>query len=79
MTVVWANGRLVAPDEPAISALDHGVTVGDGVFETLKVVGGRPFAMTRHLDRLERSAAGLGLQSLLISFPSGTLQIQSPS
>ena len=61
MTVVWANGRLVAPDEPAISALDHGVTVGDGVFETLKVVGGRPFAMTRHLDRLERSAAGLGL------------------
>lgn len=63
MTVVWANGRLVAPDEPAISALDHGLTVGDGVFETLKVVGGQPFAMTRHLDRLERSAAGLGLDA----------------
>jgi len=61
MTVVWANGRLVAPDEPAISALDHGVTVGDGVFETLKVVRRQPFAMTRHLDRLERSAKGLGL------------------
>jgi branched-chain amino acid aminotransferase len=51
----------VQPDEPAISALDHGVTVGDGVFETLKVVNRQPFAMTRHLDRLERSAAGLGL------------------
>ena len=61
MTVVWANGRLVAPDEPAVSALDHGLTVGDGVFETLKVVGRTPFALTRHLDRLERSATGLGL------------------
>lgn len=61
MTVVWVNGNLVHPDAPSISALDHGLTVGDGVFETLKVVGGRPFAMTRHLDRLERSATGLGL------------------
>jgi len=61
MTVVWVNGSLVAPDALSISALDHGLTVGDGVFETLKVVDGRPFAMTRHLDRLERSATGLGL------------------
>lgn len=61
MTVVWANGALVADDAASVSALDHGFTVGDGVFETLKVVDGRPFAMTRHLDRLERSAAGLGL------------------
>lgn len=61
MTTLWVDGRLVPEDEPSISALDHGLTVGDGVFETLKVVGGRPFAMTRHLDRLARSAAGLGL------------------
>jgi branched-chain amino acid aminotransferase len=55
------NGRLVAPDEPAVSALDHGLTVGDGVFETLKVVDGQPFALTRHLARLVHSARGLGL------------------
>lgn len=35
--------------------------VGDGVFETVKVEAGRPFALTRHLDRLTRSAVGLGL------------------
>jgi branched-chain amino acid aminotransferase len=58
---VWVNGRLVTADEPALSALDHGLTVGDGVFETLKVVDGRPFAVTRHLRRLATSAAGLGL------------------
>lgn len=61
MTVLWVNGRLVDQGESSISALDHGFTVGDGVFETLKVVDGRPFAVRRHVDRLERSAAGLGL------------------
>lgn len=61
MTVVWVNGGLVADDAPSVSALDHGLTVGDGVFETIKVQDGRLFAMTRHLDRLARSAAGLGL------------------
>ena len=40
---------------------DHGLTVGDGVFEAVKVLDGRPFALTRHLERLTRSAAGLGL------------------
>jgi branched-chain amino acid aminotransferase len=61
MTTLWVNGRLVPEDEPSVSALDHGLTVGDGVFETLRVLDGRPFALTRHLDRLDRSAGGLGL------------------
>lgn len=59
---LWVNGRSIAdPEAPALSAMDHGLTVGDGVFETIKVVGSTPFAVTRHLDRLDRSAAGLGL------------------
>lgn len=58
----WLNGRLLqSPDEPAISALDHGIIVGDGVFETVKVELDQPFALTRHLDRLVRSAEGLGI------------------
>ena len=58
----WVNGRLLDdPHGPAITVSDHGMTVGDGVFEAVKVVGGQPFALTRHLDRLRRSAAGLGL------------------
>jgi branched-chain amino acid aminotransferase len=58
---IWLNGTLVDPSDAHISPFDHGITVGDGVFETLKVVQSTPFAMRRHLDRLERSAAGLGL------------------
>ncbi|MDB1088956.1 aminodeoxychorismate lyase [Streptomyces sp. ACA25] len=58
---IWLNGELRDADGAQVSVFDHGLTVGDGVFETLKTLHGRPFAMTRHLDRLTRSAAGLGL------------------
>jgi branched-chain amino acid aminotransferase len=58
----WLDGRLLDdPQAPAIGVTDHGFTVGDGVFEAIKVVDGVPFAVTRHLDRLARSAASLGL------------------
>lgn len=59
--LVWAGGRVQGADEATVPALDHGLTVGDGVFETCKVTAGVPFALTRHLRRLARSAAGLGL------------------
>jgi branched-chain amino acid aminotransferase len=61
--VIWAEGRLVGSDEAALSAVDHGITVGDGVFETCTVLDGRVFALTRHLARLARSARGLGLEA----------------
>ena len=57
---VWINGRMVEPDRPHLRADDHGVIVGDGVFETLLVVrrdeGATAFAVRRHLERLRRSA-----------------------
>ena len=57
----WVDGRLVHPGEPALLAHDHAVVVGDGVFETTRVVDGSAFALSRHLRRLQQSAAGLGL------------------
>lgn len=58
----WINGRLLDRlDEPAVTVLDHGITVGDGAFETVQIVDGEPFALTRHLDRLTLSATGIGL------------------
>src|ERR1700712_5525548 len=59
---VSVNGQLLAhPDQPVLPVTDHGFTVGDGVFEAVKVVDGTPFALTRHLRRIARSARGLGL------------------
>jgi branched-chain amino acid aminotransferase len=62
---VWINGELLAdPSTPAVPVTDHGLTVGDAVFEAVKVIDGRPFALRRHLDRLERSARGMGLNDI---------------
>ncbi len=61
-TITWVNGQLSQPGLSDLNSLDHGFTVGDGVFETLKVSNGVPFALTRHLARLARSAASLGLR-----------------
>ena len=59
----WADGRILSPGEATVRADDHSVVVGDGVFETTGVLDGVPFALTRHLARLARSAAGLGIQA----------------
>ncbi len=58
---VWLDGSVLDADEARISVRDHGLTVGDGVFETMKVVDGVPFAFRRHLVRLQGSAGRLGL------------------
>jgi branched-chain amino acid aminotransferase len=61
----WVDGQILTdPRGPAVGVTDHGFTVGDGVFEAIKVVEGQPFALTRHLERLARSAAGLGLPAV---------------
>ncbi len=59
---VWMDGAVVEPRDAVVSVFDHGLTVGDGVFETMKAIGGQPFALRRHLERLRRSATGLGLE-----------------
>jgi branched-chain amino acid aminotransferase len=59
---IWLNGRLYDdPQQATIAGTDHGLVVGDGVFETLKVTEHGAFAVRRHLNRLSRSAAALGL------------------
>jgi branched-chain amino acid aminotransferase len=58
---VWLDGRLLEAKHASVSVTDHGLTVGDGVFETMAVRDGVPFALTRHLGRLARSAELLGL------------------
>jgi branched-chain amino acid aminotransferase len=58
---LWVNGTLDDLARLAVSPLDHGLLVGDGVFETLRVYDGVPFAWRRHYERLTHSATGLGL------------------
>jgi len=56
------SGRgLVDPREPVVHADDEAFLRGRGAFETMRVYGGRPVALRRHLARLSESAARLGL------------------
>lgn len=61
IAAAWLDGRLVDPDVPHLSIADRGITVGEGVFETLIAVRGAPFACSRHLRRLRHSAEVVGL------------------
>jgi len=55
------DGRITPTHEATLPLPDDGLYRGDGVFEVARLYGGRPFAMDEHWDRLERSAASIGL------------------
>jgi branched-chain amino acid aminotransferase len=59
---VHVDGHICSPEEAKISVFDRGFLYGDSVYETIGTVRGRLFALSEHLDRLERSAQRLSLR-----------------
>jgi branched-chain amino acid aminotransferase len=55
------DGQIAPPDELRVPVTDDGLLRGDGVFEVVRLYGGRPFALEEHLQRLARSAHNLRL------------------
>ncbi|OLE38338.1 MAG: hypothetical protein AUG48_02075 [Actinobacteria bacterium 13_1_20CM_3_68_9] len=55
------DGRISGTTAATIPLPDDGLYRGDGVFEVIRLYGGRPFALREHLDRLQRSAAAIEL------------------
>jgi branched-subunit amino acid aminotransferase/4-amino-4-deoxychorismate lyase len=55
------DGSIRPAGETTIPATDEGLLRGDGVFEVVRVYAGKPFALSEHLHRIERSAASLRL------------------
>ena len=62
MPPVYLNGQLVDAADATVSVFDHGLLTGDGIFESIAIRNGRPFALRRHLARLARSATLIGLE-----------------
>lgn len=48
-------------EEAGVPADDRGLAYGDGVFETIRVFGGQPSLLQRHLARLREGARRLGI------------------
>jgi branched-chain amino acid aminotransferase len=61
MTKIHLNGRLIDAREARIDPADRGLLLADGLFETLRAYGGRPFCLAAHLARLAAGAKFLGL------------------
>lgn len=53
--IAWVNGKITSLEDAQVPFLDRGYLFGDGVYEAIKVTGGKLFALEEHLKRFERS------------------------
>jgi branched-chain amino acid aminotransferase len=56
---IWIDGKYYGKEEARISVFDHGLLYGDGVFEGIRVYGGRVFRLEEHVTRLYKSAKAI--------------------
>jgi len=63
---IWIDGELLPEGEAKISVFDSGFVLGDGVWEGVRIVGGKPAFLDAHIRRLEEGAKAL----LLAEVPS---------
>lgn len=59
---IYLSGRLVDKEQAVVSVFDHGLLYGDGVFEGIRVYGGKVFLLKDHIDRLYESAKAIRLE-----------------
>jgi len=59
---VYISGKLYNKEDAKISVYDHGLLYGDGVFEGMRIYGGKVFRMEAHLERLWHSAKAIWLE-----------------
>ena len=52
MSKVYISGKLVDKEQATVSVFDHGFLYGDGVFEGIRVYGGKVFLLSEHIERL---------------------------
>lgn len=62
MTKVYISGKLLPKEQATISVYDHGLLYGDGVFEGIRVYGGKVFLLKEHIERLYESARTIRLE-----------------
>lgn len=62
MSHLFLNGRIIDEDSARVSTEDRGLLMGDGLFESIRAYGGKPFRMAAHLARMRGSAEFLRLR-----------------
>jgi aminodeoxychorismate lyase len=54
--LVFLNGQFLPEAQAVVPVNDRGFLLGDGLFETMRVVDGKPFRFAQHLERMTRGA-----------------------
>src|SRR5277367_944436 len=62
--IVFLNGQFLSEAQAVVPVNDRGFLLGDGLFETMRVAGGKPFRFAQHLERLSRGADFLKIKLL---------------
>jgi len=65
LPLCYLNGDYLPLAEAKVSPLDRAFLFGDAVYEVLPVYASRPFRLREHLDRLNRSLAGIRMPAPL--------------
>jgi branched-subunit amino acid aminotransferase/4-amino-4-deoxychorismate lyase len=61
-TTLWFNGQFLRGEDAHVCASSAGTLLGWGVFTTIGVWNGQPFALPQHLRRLRHDAARVSLE-----------------
>lgn len=59
--LIWLNGDVLPMADARLNVEDRGFQFADGVYEVVRLYDGQPFTLAEHLERLQRSAAGIEL------------------
>jgi branched-subunit amino acid aminotransferase/4-amino-4-deoxychorismate lyase len=59
--MIYLNGQFLSPTQAKIEITDRGFLLSDGIFETMRIYQGKPFALKEHFERLSKSAETLEL------------------
>jgi len=68
---IYLNGTYCERHDARVSVFDHGFLYGDGVFEGIRVYGGKAFKLAEHIDRLYESA-----KAILLDIPMSQKEME---
>jgi branched-chain amino acid aminotransferase len=60
--LVFLNGKFVPEEKAVVSVFDRGFLYGDGLFEAIRVLNGKPFRWVEHIERLQQGARFLKIK-----------------
>jgi D-alanine transaminase len=79
VTLADWNGEVMPLEDVRVSVLDRAFLFGDGIYEALRVYGGKPFLLREHMERLKRSLKEVSIEADVDAFEKRSLSLLARS